>query len=323
MRHAFFATGLFLVIGVGCSASDQAGSNGLDYSPSSGGNSSAMTGTGGTGAVAGTGTTAPSTGGTSSSPGPGPVVINPTGGSGGTENMAQSCDGKLKAVIRDFTPRHLDFEVAMPNEVLQGFNPEYPPRASNKFFQSDKGIVAPTLGEDFKPVYAADPINGSPTTTGKANFDQWFRDTPGVNMSIEYEMQFLDEDGDGKFIFDNGGEPFLPIDNQLLGNFEWGGGRHNYHMTLELHSKFIYRPGMVFNFEGDDDVWVFINNQLVVDLGGVHAKERGVANLDGLGLTPGEIYQLDFFWAERHVVDSNFLIETSLEFIDCGIDVPR
>lgn len=68
---------------------------------------------------------------------------------------------------------------------------------------------------------------------------------------------------------------------------------------------------------------MFINNQLVVDLGGVHAKERGVANLDGLGLTPGEIYQLDFFWAERHVVDSNFLIETSLEFIDCGIDVPR
>jgi hypothetical protein len=32
---------------------------------------------------------------------------------------------------------------------------------------------------------------------------------------------------------------------------------------------------------------------------------------------------LDFFWAERHVTASNFHIETSLDFINCGVDVPR
>jgi fibro-slime domain-containing protein len=321
MRHAFFATGLFLLTGMGCSANDATTPSGIDYMTGTGatGGASATTGAGGAGAGTGSGS-----GGTISTTGSGGTIsIMPGGGAAGTENMAQSCDGKLKAVVRDFTPKHIDFEVAMATEIIQGYNPAYPARASGKLFQADKGIVGATLGTDFKPVYAANPTTGSPSTTGKTNFDQWFRDTEGVNMTAEYQMQFVDPDGDGKFIFDNEGKPFFPIDGQLLGNFEYASGSHNYHLTLELHSKFIYKPGMVFNFEGDDDVWVFINNQLAVDLGGVHAKERGAANPDALGLTPGQTYQLDFFWAERHISESNFLLETSLEFIDCGIDVPR
>jgi fibro-slime domain-containing protein len=324
MRNAFLATGLLLVSGIGCSANDATTPNGLSSTTGSGatgGSATDPTGSGGAGAGTGTGTG----GSVSTTTGAGGTIsIDPNGGTGATdENMAQSCDGKLKAVIRDFTPMHLDFEVAESPTVLATYNPAYPPRASNKFFQSDPGIVAPILGEDFKPVYAADPVVGSPTTTGKANFDQWFRDTPGVNMTTEYWLQFEDPDGDGVWTFDNGGEQFFPIDGELLGNYEWGNGRHNYHMTLELHSKFIYKPGMQFTFSGDDDVWVFINNQLVVDLGGVHTKAVGVANLDLLGLTPGQTYQLDFFWAERHIIDSNFRIDTSIQFIDCGIDVPR
>jgi fibro-slime domain-containing protein len=318
MRNAFFVTGSFLLLGLGCSANDATQGQGIDFSTGSG--SGAATGSGGTTGAGSTGS-----GGTISTTGAGGTInIVPGGGSGGTgENMAQSCDGKLKGVIRDFTPMHLDFEVAAPAAALQGLNPAYPPRAPSKFFQADKGIVATTLGTDFKPVYAANAATGSPSTTGKTNFDQWFRDTQGVNMTTEYQMQFVDPEADGVWMFDNEGKPFFPIDGQLLGNYEYASGSHNYHLTLELHSKFKYTPGMQFTFEGDDDVWVFINNTLAVDLGGVHVKDRGVAVLDNLGLTPGQTYQLDFFWAERHVVDSNFRIETSIEFIDCGIDVPR
>jgi fibro-slime domain-containing protein len=46
-------------------------------------------------------------------------------------------------------------------------------------------------------------------------------------------------------------------------------------------------------------------------------------NLDALGLTAMGTYRLDFFWAERHLTQSNFRIDTSLEFVDCGIDPVR
>jgi hypothetical protein len=50
-----------------------------------------------------------------------------------------------------------------------------------------------------------------------------------------------------------------------------------------------------------------------VDLGGVHGAESGSVNLDTLGLTTGNNYSLDLFFAERHTVASNFRMETSLQ----------
>ena len=169
---------------------------------------------------------------------------------------------------------------------------------------TDLGIVTTTLGMDGKPVYA-NPGGSTPTTSGVANFNQWYNNTVGVNVPISVNLLFT-PDGMGNFVYSN--SAFFPIDGQGFGN---QGDGHNFAFTFELNTTFTYQTGQVFNFTGDDDVWVYINNQRVIDLGGVHAAQTASVNLDTLGLTAGQNYKLDFFSAERHTSESNINITTN------------
>ena len=205
---------------------------------------------------------------------------------------ANRCGTTLTGVLRDFKESHPDFE---------------------DFLGSDPGIVKNDLGGDGKPVYAGSA--GNPTTTNQTNFDQWYRDVDGVNKAFSHPIA-LSKMG-AVYTFEN--NAFFPLDGKGFGN---EGHPHNYHFTYELHTTFHYAGGETFTFTGDDDLFVFVNKRLAIDLGGVHGSATGSINLDAdaakLGLTKGQIYQLDFFFAERHTVDSHFRIDTTLDFVDCG-----
>jgi len=56
-----------------------------------------------------------------------------------------------------------------------------------------------------------------------------------------------------------------------------------------------------------------------VALGFNESINDGVAGTFAMNLTPGEIYSMDFFFAERNCCASNFRIETNFDFVDCGI----
>ena len=64
---------------------------------------------------------------------------------------------------------------------------------------------------------------------------------------------------------------------------------------------------------------MFVNDRLVVDLGGVHNPATGSVDLDSvaddLDLEVGETYPLDFFFVERHIAGSTFSILTSLQLL--------
>jgi fibro-slime domain-containing protein len=192
--------------------------------------------------------------------------------------------GNLNVTIRDFKLGHPDFE------------------SGEK--ASERDIVLPTLGSDKKPQYNENTT--SITTNGKQFFDQWYNDVYGINQRKNATLTLTQSPDDPRvhgFSFSE----FFPIDNELFGN---EGSEHNYHFTTEIHSQIRYQGGENLTITGDDDVWVFINNQLVIDLGGVHPDENQTINLDSLasaiGIVPGNIYNIDIFQAERQREGSVF-----------------
>ncbi|MEI9942521.1 MAG: fibro-slime domain-containing protein [Pseudomonadota bacterium] len=222
---------------------------------------------------------------------------------GGHETCADgawgACDARLPkppvlhTTIRDFHKTQSDFELPVVGNV------------------NDRGMVESTIGADRTPVYAGHPITRT-TPSGQAGFDVWYHDTPGVNVTIPYDLQLAaDPQTPGGFFYED--RSFFPIDEQGFGN---EGNRNNFHFTLETHTTFVYRGGEVFTFAGDDDVWVFIADQLVIDLGGLHTIETSSVKLDqiqeNLGLVVGQKYPLDLFFAERHTLGSDFIVHTTI-----------
>lgn len=95
-------------------------------------------------------------------------------------------------------------------------------------------------------------------------------------------------------------------------------GERNQHFCFESHAKFTYKPGLTFNFRGDDDIWVFIDNTLAVDLGGTHLAAPAYVKLDqfkgygGRELKIGQQYDIDIFFCDRRTTMSNVRIKTNM-----------
>jgi len=218
-----------------------------------------------------------------------------------------SCVNIIKVVVRDFLQSHLDFGELKPAQWMS------------------PGLYENLLLADLDPLTRKPTANPSRTPADVIeSFDDWYVNTPASNKAYVMDM-WLQPDGEF-FVFDT--TKFFPLEepwNTFSAGDEQsdGIGPRNFLFTTEIHTAFEYKGTEVFNFRGDDDVWIYVNNKLAVDIGGIHSAQEGNIDLGARGaefsLTVGQVYNLDMFQAERNPVGSNFRIQTSLDFKECGV----
>ncbi|QQS06175.1 MAG: fibro-slime domain-containing protein [Fibrobacterota bacterium] len=189
------------------------------------------------------------------------------------------------------------------------------------------GLLAHRLDQKGRPVWTGKAIcdlqmdSTRPCESPLNAPDRWFRARPEKNAQFSFALNMQEFDGDSLGFVDDFFFPLdtfrtLPVsansnpffDQQLGLDLE----SHNFGFCLELHGKVQSKTGGKFSVTGDDDTWVFVDSQLVVDMGGTHPAQTQSIPLEPRSGGIGTFVSLDIFHCDRQSNESVFALATNV-----------
>lgn len=209
----------------------------------------------------------------------------------------------------------------------------------NTIYQADTNMTTVT-GTDEQthsvPIYgmAVDAYKSIVLTDNGAGTYSFEAGYSGTKKDVQY-----DRESGTIYNGTNGGDEsgFYPLEDLgyeqpglLTATSKVNNGAKNGSFTLRGESQFVYKEAsnLYFTFTGDDDVYMYINGVLALDLGGAHGRNSKTVNLNDLdatkyGLKEGQVATFTFFYMERCSDASTFGIETNMELVQRAINVEK
>lgn len=203
---------------------------------------------------------------------------------------------KITAIFRDFSVsgmnKHPDFETNFSRGVT-------------------KGMVQSNLDTNHRPV-AASPLKDQ-VLSSAVSFSQWYALDSNPMYTFTRDIEFTETEANSR-IYEYDNKNFFPIGpHEGWGKQEF---EKNFGFTTEITIDFTYSPGQTFRFTGDDDLWIFIDDKLALDIGGLHGAVTDEINLDeqaaALNLEVGKLHRMRIFHAERHTTASTFYVRANI-----------
>lgn len=172
------------------------------------------------------------------------------------------------------------------------------------------------------------------STGGRDNF--YFTDLTGSPVANYYENQNSIWDAASGFGNPSNGKGLFPFDKPNTDALDFGFGiKLEIPFTIPANGKTLNGNDVVFNFWGDDDLWVFIDDVLVLDMGGAHKMATGSLNFtkktatvnkldttfggslqSTLDVKWGAAHTMKVFYMERGMAESNMRIDYNFDPVE-------